>query len=305
MPALSLPDAEHRRGLVAGAAAFAFWGLAPLYWKLLDHLDPLEMVAHRTVWSAVFLILVLAATGSGRSILETVRSPYLLSRLTLSALLIAANWFLYIYAVTNERILEASLGYFTNPIVSVLLGVALLGERLSTRRKLAVALAVVAVVLLAVRTGVTPWISIGLASSFGLYGLMRKTIAVAGATGLAVEALVLSPLCLVFLGWRHHLGLAAFSPAEPVDAVLLIFTGVVTALPLWWFAAAARRLPLSTVGMLQYLAPSLQFLLAVFLYREPFDSVRLAAFALIWLACILFSWPRRQQPAPVVLPPPA
>jgi chloramphenicol-sensitive protein RarD len=293
-----------RRGLLAGFGAFAVWGLAPVYWKLLDHVDSLETVCHRTVWSAVFMLAIVWARGLGGQVRAAFADPQTLLRLTCSALLIAGNWFLYIYSVVNDRILEASLGYFTNPIVSVLLGMTFLGETLTRRRRWAVVLAVVAVVILTVRAGSVPWIAVLLASSFGLYGLLRKTVGVAGGVGLTVEAILLSPMCLAFLGWRGFQGTGAFTPTQPRDAVLLALTGVLTAVPLWWFADAARRLPLSTVGMLQYLAPSLQFLLAVLVYREPFDTVRLLAFSLIWAACALFSWPRQTPPAiPVRLQP--
>ena len=179
-----------------------------------------------------------------------------------------------------------------------------LGETLTRRRRWAVVLALMAVLILTVRAGSVPWIAVLLASSFGVYGLLRKTIGVAGGVGLTVEAILLSPMCLAFLGWRGFEGTGAFTTTQPRTAILLALTGVVTAVPLWWFADAARRLPLSTVGMLQYLAPSLQFLLAVLVYREPFDTVRLLAFSLIWAACVLFSWPHQRPPViPVRLQP--
>lgn len=288
--------AELRRGLAFGVAAFAVWGLAPVYWKLLGHVDPWETVAHRTVWSSLFMLVVLAATGTVRSgaraLAETPGAGW---RLALSAILIAANWLLYIIAVTSGRILEASLGYFANPLVSVALGVLFFGERLTRRRQAAIAVASAGVALLAWRVGSLPWIALCLAFSFAFYGLLRKTVPVRGAVGLAFETALLSPLCLGFLLWREGHGGGAFGFDHPRDALLLAATGILTALPLWWFAEATRRLPLSTIGMLQYLAPTLQFLLAVLVYRETFGATRLAAFAMIWAACLLFSWPSRAR----------
>jgi chloramphenicol-sensitive protein RarD len=247
-----------------------------------------EVLAHRVVWSLVLLAALLAARGGPGAF----RAPFRREKLPLLAVttaLISTNWLVYIWAVQVGRVLEASLGYFVNPLVNVLLGVAFLGESLSRRQRLAVALAGLGVAVLVVRAGTFPWISLVLAVSFGLYGLLRKRAGVDAVGGLLAETALLAPLALALLGARAAAGEGAFG-TEARLTLLLAAAGVITALPLVWFTLAVHRLRLSTMGLVQYVAPSSQFLLAVLLYREPFGRAHAAAFACIWASLAIYSW---------------
>lgn len=290
--ALALPAVVdprgHRLGLLYGLAAYASWGFIPIYFKALRAAGPLEVLCHRVVWAQLLLLALCWRTGQLGELRRAFRPGRMLALLAASTILIAINWLVYIYAVVSGRILEGSLGYYINPLVNVLLGVVVLKERLERPVLVAVLIAGSGVLWLAVNSGQPPWIPLTLAFSFGLYGLLRKLAHVGALTGLAVETALLLPLAIGYLLFAGHTGQAAFLSGDRTLDVLLVLAGPVTAIPLLWFTGAARRLPLSTLGFLQYLSPTLQFLLAVALYGEPFTPARVA-FACIWIALGVFA----------------
>jgi chloramphenicol-sensitive protein RarD len=252
-------------------------------------------------WAFLVLAALCVAQRRGREIAAVFQARRTAAVLALAAAFIALNWLGYVWAVANARVLETSLGYYMNPLLNVLFGVAVLGERLERPVQVAVAIAAAAVAWLAVSAGHVPWIALLLATSFALYGLMRKLAPVGAVVGLLVETAFLLPLAGGYLAWAAATGRSAFVSSGATLGVLLALSGPVTAIPLLFFAGAARRLPLSTLGFLQYLSPTLQFLLAVLVYREPFDRARLVAFVLIWIALAVFAWhsARRGAPEPV------
>ena len=296
-----------RRGLWVAIASFVLWGLMPLYWHLLKAVPSLQIVAHRVVWSTLLVVAwLLWKNGRGwlRAALARLRAAWMLA---LSGALIGFNWSLYIWAVNAGHVVESSLGYFINPLLNVVLGVVFLHERLSRVKWLAVAFAAAGVLWLTVQFGQPPWIAICLALSFALYGLLRKLLAIDAVAGLGVESVYLILPALAVVAWGESHGQGGFLPLDGVDAwglgadALLIFGGALTALPLIGFAFAVRRVPLSVVGLLQYIAPTLQFLTGVFVFHEAFDQQRLIGFVLIWIGLAIFAsesvWRARRQPA--------
>ena len=275
-----------RRGTLYGAGAYLLWGLFPLYWPLLAPSAPLEVLAHRILWSLVVVVVLLAVTRRVEQVRAAVRDRRRLAQIALAAVVVAVNWGTYIYGVTNDRVVETSLGYFVNPIVTVLLGVIVLGERLRPAQWTALGAAFVAVVVLTVENGSPPWIALVLAFSFGTYGLLKKTAGVGAVEGLAVETGVLLPVAAVYVA---VIGGGTFATEGAGHAALLALSGVVTAIPLLLFGAAASRIPLSTLGVLQYLAPTMQFLLGITLFDEPLPAVKLLGFVLVWCAVALFT----------------
>ena len=278
-----------RRGALYGAAAYLLWGLFPLYWPLLEPSTSLEVLAHRVLWSLVVVAVLLAVTGRLGTLRAVLNDRARMARLTLAAVVIAVNWGTYIYGVTHDRVVETSLGYFVNPIVTVLLGVVVLGERLRPAQWTAMGAAFTAVVVLTVENGGPPWIALVLAFSFGAYGLLKKTAGVGAVEGLAVETAVLLPVAAVYVAVLGVSGAGTFGSEGLGHAGLLAFSGLITAIPLLLFGAAASRVPLTTLGVLQYLAPTLQFLLGVTLFHEPLPPVRLMGFVLVWAALALFT----------------
>lgn len=276
------------RGLAFALGAYLAWGFFPVYFKALRAVPPPEILAHRVVWSVVLLAVLVYAGGRGAAFRDALR-PGKRGTLALTAVLIATNWLIYIWAVNAGRILEASLGYFVNPLVNVLLGVVFLREVLTRRQALAVALAGVGVLSLVVRLGVIPWVPLALALTFGLYGLLRKRARIDAMGGLLAETAILAPVALAFLLWRASSGAGAFGHA-PGTTLLLVAAGPITAVPLVWFAVGVRHLRLATMGLIQYFTPTCQFLLAVALYREPFGSAHAVAFGFIWASLALYSW---------------
>lgn len=279
---------DSRAGYAFGIGVYLFWGLVPLYFVLLSHVGALEIVAHRILWSVPLLLALLAALGWLGRLRAVFGQPRLLRALAVSALLIAVNWLVYIWAVTNQHVLAASLGYFLNPLINVLLGTALLGERLRPAAILAILLAATGIAFLAFGALDTLWISLTLACSFGLYGYVRKITEVGAIEGLAVETTLLAPACLGYLLWLASRGALAFGGDLGTDALLLV-SAAVTSTPLMLFAAAARRLTLTTLGFLQYIAPSIAFLIGVFILGEPLETAQLVCFALIWTGLAIFS----------------
>jgi chloramphenicol-sensitive protein RarD len=288
-PVTAAPGTSTRAGLVYGLAAYGFWGLVPIYFKAVASVPALEVLAHRVVWSVVVLGVVLTTRGRWREVRDAIADRRTLGVLLLTAILVGTNWYIFIWAVAAGKVLQASLGYFINPLVNVFLGVVFLRERLSRGGVMAVSLAAIAVTWLTVQAGTLPWVSLVLAFSFGLYGLLRKTAPVKPVPGLMVETALMVPVALLLLAAVRSGGGLYFGTGSPVLDLLLVAAGLVTALPLLWFTAAARLLPLSTMGFLQYLAPTGQFLLAVVAYGEPLTVERLIAFVLIWIALGVFS----------------
>jgi chloramphenicol-sensitive protein RarD len=278
-----------RSGALLGAGAYFLWGLFPLYWPLLEPAGALEVLAHRVVWSLLLVAALLVASRRTAAVVAVLRDRRRLLLVSTAALLLSVNWFTYIYGVTHDHVVETSLGYFINPIVTVLLGVVVLGERLRRWQWTAVAVATTAVLVLSVQNGRPPWIAFVLAVSFAFYGLLKKTAGVGAVEGLAVETAVVAPLAVGWLAWLAASGDLVFGTEGAGHAGLLVGAGLVTAVPLLLFGAAATRVPLTTLGLLQYLAPTLQFLLGVLVYDEPLPALRLAGFVLVWVALAVFS----------------
>lgn len=286
---------ELRRGTVAALLAYLLWGLLPIYWKQLDLVPAPEILVHRVIWSAVamFVVALIWYRGQLRAALST---PRRLLVVPIAALLISANWLTYNFAVVADRIVEASLGYYINPLVSVLLGVVVLHERLTKLQILAVAIASAGVALLTIRLGIFPWISLALAFSFGSYGLVKKLGGFSAIVGLTLELLLLAPFAGVTVTLMHRRGafgaIGAFGSAAAGGAgvtILLVLAGIVTATPLLLFGAGAKRVPLSRVGFLQYVAPTLMLLIGTIIYGEPFTPVHAVSFVLIWSALGVYS----------------
>lgn len=287
---------EIGKGMVAMAAACTIWGLSPLYWNMVSHVPPLEVLAHRTLWSLVFFGIVLALRGRLHEVFRLIVRTGDAWKVLLAALTISVNWFLFIYSVQIERVVEASLGYYIFPLVSVLFGMVFFGERLDRVRGLAVGLAAVAVAVLTLGLGVAPWISLGLALSFGSYGAIKKGLVAGPVVSVTAEVAVLAPLAIVWLAGVHVYGWPGESAAAVAafgrdlqDSLVLAGAGVATGLPLILFSYGARRLPLGMTGLLQYLNPSLQFLVAAAIFAEPITRWHWIAFPLIWIAVAMFS----------------
>jgi chloramphenicol-sensitive protein RarD len=290
---LSLPaTAPHpsRSGLAYGLIAYGLWGLVPIYFKALGNVRPIEVLANRIVWSAIFLALLLTGLRRWPEMMRCLRSRTLALLLLASSVLLSVNWFVYIYGVATDRIMQTSLGYYMTPLVSVLLGMAFYGERLRLGQWAALALGVLGVLYLAIDGGEWPWIALCLALSFGLYGLLRKKVAVDTLTGLSLETAALLPAAVVALAWWGRDGTLALGHVNRTTDVLLASSGAVTAVPLLCFGLAARRLRLSTLAFLQYISPSLQFLQAALFFDEPFTPVRQVSFGLIWVALAVYSF---------------
>lgn len=278
------------------AAAFGAWGVLPVYFHVLSHVPPVELLAHRIVWSVVLLAGLLTLLGRWRAVTAALADPRTRLLLVGSTLFICANWLTFIWAVAAERVMEISLGYYINPLVNVVLGVLVLRERLSPLQGVAVALAAIGVANLAWQTTGLPWPSLVVALSFGFYGLIRKTTSVGSIEGLFLETTIMGPFALAFLLWLGLVsGSGQFTAAGPGQALLLVAAGLVTSLPLIWFASGARRISYIAVGFFQYLAPTGQFLLAVLAFGEPFSIDHAITFAFIWTALAIFSVDRLRQ----------
>jgi len=280
---------EHRRGLLLAGSAYLIWGLVPIYFKAVTSVSADEILAHRIVWSIPIALLLIWVLRQPWQIGNIVRQPKLLGTLVLSSLLVSTNWFIYTWAIVNDRVLETSLGYFINPLLTIALGVVVLKEHLSTLKWAALLLALVGVGWQVLVIGGVPWVSLSLATTFALYGLMRKQTPVSPLNGLMVETLLLAPIALAYLYWLTAGNANHFGELGWRTDGLLMLAGVVTSVPLALFAAGARRLTLTTMGFLQYIAPSCTFLLAIFVYQEPFSLTRLASFACIWAGLVLLS----------------
>jgi chloramphenicol-sensitive protein RarD len=278
-----------RTGIFSAALAFIAWGLFPLYFHAINEVPPVQILAHRMLWSLLFLLIVLAVRRQW-SWLNLVRQPRVLGSFIASAILLSANWLVYIWSVNNGHVIEASLGYFINPLVNIMFGYLLLKERLRRGQWAAIAVAALGVAWLTWQAGTVPWISLVLAATFGAYGLMRKTAALGALEGLSFETMVLFPVAAAYVGWLTLHGDNAFiNTSSNATRLLLVAAGPVTAIPLLLFAAGARQIPLSVLGLLQYVTPTLQFLLGVWLFHEALTPERLVGFMLIWGALALYA----------------
>ncbi len=283
---------EHNResavGTAYAVAAFTLWGLLTLYWDLLEHVPAWEILAHRLFWTCVSVNALLIVSGRWR-VPRLLRDARLRRRLALTGVLLGANWFTYIYAVNVGRVLDASMGYYINPLVSVLLGTLVLGERLSLFQKAAVTLAAAGVIIIGIHYGVVPWIALVLAGSFGFYGLIKKQMGLRPLTALAAETTFLAPIGLAVVAVLGTTGDGAFIAGGVSTTLLLLVSGAATALPLYWFAHGASRIPLSRVGFIQYIAPTIMLLIGVFLFGEPFTIAEGVSFGLIWSGLAIYS----------------
>ncbi|MDN4171717.1 EamA family transporter RarD [Nocardioides sp. SOB77] len=278
-----------RRGLLLGLAAYTVWGGFPLYFPLLEPAGAVEVLAHRILWSAVTMGVLVLVLGRVPHVRDLLRSPRTMLLLTVAALSVTVNWGTYIWGVTNDRVVEASLGYFVNPLVTVLLGVFVLGERLRPAQWGAVGVAAAAVAVLTVDYGHPPYVALVLALSFAAYGLAKKTADVGAVESLAVETAVVAPLALAYVAVLVATGASGFGQHGTGHALLLMSSGIVTAVPLIAFGAAATRVPLVTLGLMQYLTPVIQFALGVTVFDEAMPPARWAGFALVWLALVIFT----------------
>lgn len=281
---------ETGQGVAYGLSAYLLWGFFPLYFKGVADVPPLEVLAHRSAWSLVTLIIILTATRKWSNVRTALTKGRTILILCATTVLIATNWFVFLFAVASNQVLQSSFGYFINPLVSVLFGFLFLRERLTRLQLVSLMFACTGVLVLAINYGGAPWIALVLAVTFGLYGLLRKTAPVDPLTGLAVETLILFPAAIGYLCYLYAAAKGAFPSVSLLDNVLLPMSGVVTALPLLWFSTAARRLRLATIGFMQYITPTMHFLLAVVAFGEPFNRVELVSFAFIWAGLILYSY---------------
>jgi len=276
------------KGIWNGLAAYAMWGFFPIYWKLLHEVPALQVIGHRISWSFILLIAVILFTKQWQEFRSVALVPKVIGIYALAGVLLSINWLVYVWGVNSGFIVETSLGYFINPLISVLLGVLFLRERLRTMQWVAVGLAAAGVIYLTFTYGRPPWIALSLAFSFGIYGFVKKMAPLGSLYGLTLETALVSPLALIYLLFVQFAGTGAFLHQGSLTDFLLIGTGAVTSIPLLMFASAARQIPLTMIGILQYIAPTLQFLIGVFLYHEPFDQSRLVGFSLVWLALMVF-----------------
>ncbi|MFD3165327.1 EamA family transporter RarD [Herpetosiphon sp. NSE202] len=278
-----------KRGILYAAGAYACWGFFPLYWKMLSSVPALEILAHRMAWSLIFVGFLVLVRGQMGQFLQVLRNRRTVLIYATSAFLLGINWYVYIWAVNANHVVESSLGYFINPLVNVGLGMLFLGERVRRWQGIAIGLATIGVIYLSVALGVLPWIALALAFTFGFYGLIRKTAALDSLQGLALETVVFFGPAAGYLLWLETQGKAAFGHQSWTVTLLLAGAGIVTAIPLLLFAAGARQIPMTTLGLLQYINPTMQFSLGVLLYHEPISGARLIGFAIIWIALALYS----------------
>ncbi|TEW53426.1 EamA family transporter RarD [Psychromonas sp. RZ22] len=275
-------------GIIYALGAYLIWGFAPIYFKHLEFIPVYEILAHRVIWSVVVTALLITYLQHWQDVLQVCRTAKSLLLLTVTSLLISCNWMVFIWAINNEKMLEASLGYFINPIVSVILGLVFLSERLSRLKWLAIFLAFIGVVVQAWQLGELPWVSLVLPVSFAFYGLLRKKVKVKAITGLFIETMIVLPVAIFYLAFMTHSETSNLFNNMLSLNLWLMLAGVVTALPLIFFGQAALRLPLSTLGFFQYLAPSLLFIFAVLVYGEPISLIKIFTFACIWLGILVF-----------------
>ena len=282
------PAQEERYGVLSGLASYLMWGLLPLFWPLLKPASAFEILGHRIIWSFLFIILLMQLTHSWPVVLATIADRKRSLFVVLASMFVSLNWGIYIWAVNANHVVETSLGYFINPLISVLLGIVFFGERLRPLQKLAVLIATIAVLILSFDYGRLPWIALGLAGTFGIYGALKKQINLPAIPGLLMETALLLPLTLIYLTWLYQ-SAPAMLFSSPKFLIIAIISGPLTALPLILFGNATTRVPLTWLGVMQYLAPTLQFILGVWVFNEPLGNVRKIGFAIVWSALIIFT----------------
>jgi chloramphenicol-sensitive protein RarD len=284
---------ETQKGVMYAGFSYLLWGLLPIYWKLLDNVNAQEILASRVVWSFIFMVIILVLSKKWGLFVQTIKgfakNKKQMYALTIASLLISVNWFVYIWAVNSGHMIEASLGYYINPLISILLGMIVLKEKLSVYQYISFILAAIGVLIISISHGQFPWIAITLALSFGIYGLAKKLINVDSAVGLTLETLVITPIAVIYLGFIFISGSHSFLAEGIQTDLLLICAGAATAVPLLYFAKGAQKIPLSLLGFLQYIAPTITLLLGVFVYNEHFSKIQLLSFMFIWSALTIYS----------------
>ena len=280
-------------GAIQAGFSYFLWGLLPIYWKFLDQVNAQEILANRIFWSFIFMVIILVITRKGSLFVATLKgfaeNKKQMVALTIASLLISVNWFVYIWAVNSGHMIEASLGYYINPLISILLGMLVLKEKLTVAQRVSFILAAIGVVIITVSHGVFPWIAITLALTFGLYGLAKKMINVESSVGLTLETMVLTPIAAIYMIYLFLNGTNSLFTANSVTDLLLIGAGPATAIPLLYFAKGAQKIPLSLLGFLQYISPTLTLILGVFVYQEHFSKIQLLSFMFIWAALVIYS----------------
>ena len=294
-------DNAASRGFLFALSAYLLWGLLPLVMKAVAHIPAAEVVAHRVVWSVPIAGAALLFLGRTADVKAALRSPRTVLMAAVTAAFISCNWGIYVWAIAADRAVETALGYYINPLVSVVMGAVLLGEKLSRSQVAAIGLAAVAVLVLAFDAGGVPWVSLALAMTFAIYGFLRKTLPIGPSQGFFLEVMILCVPALAYIVWLQMRGEGHFVASDPYDIALLVVCGPVTAVPLMLYAFGAKLLRYSTIGIMQYIAPSIIFLIAIFIFGEPFSQMRLVAFAIIWAALAIYTWSmffqRVEQPA--------
>ena len=281
-----------KRGLTSAIGAYFLWGILPIYWKLVSNVSAQEIIAHRIFWSLLFMLAVVILMNRKKQLYEEITqllaAPTKLLALGMGTIFITLNWFIFIWAVNNNRVIETSLGYYISPLVSILLGILFFRERLSLGQSIAVILAASGVLYMTMHFGSVPWVAIGLALSFGLYGLCKKRAVLSPITSITLETLIIAPFALLYLLYLNYYGIGSFESLS-LTSLFLVGSGIVTPIPLLLFANSANRLSLTMLGFVQYVAPTISLLLGIFLYHEPFTTVHAVSFALIWTALLVFS----------------
>lgn len=289
----TLSGKSQRKGIAYAILSYVLWGILPLFWKALKQIDASEILASRVVWSFVFLLLILLTVGGLRDLQKVFSSARTFLGVLIGSLLITANWFIYIWAVNNNHVIEASLGYYINPLFTVVLGIVVLKERIDKWQVVSLLLALLGVIVITVQYGKIPWVALLLAISFGLYGLVKKLSNLTSIIGLTTETMIIAPIAIGYIAYRQVEGTSSLIALPLNVLILVVLTGVVTAIPLLLFAQAAKCVPLSTIGFIQYLSPSITLLMGVFLFKEVFTGVDFMSFGLIWLALGIYSFSRK------------
>lgn len=283
-------DNERTAGVVYAIAAYMLWGILPIYWKLINSIFSIEILANRIVWAFVFTIVIIGVTKQWEELRRIAKDKKQMFYIFIASILIAVNWGLYIWAVNSDRIVDASLGYYINPLFAVALGVMVFKEKINLWQGIALSTALIGVIIKTMQYGKIPWISLGLAVSFGLYGAMKKLVRTNSIVGLTLETIMITPIAAAYIAWRQFSGVGAFGREGALVTLLLIGSGAVTAVPLLLFSSGARRLPLSVLGLTQYISPTISLLIGIFVYHEGFTNIDMISFCFIWAALAIYSF---------------